>query len=129
MIKLLLSISISVALAQIIDVIITRIKTKNLDITRIWQTGGFPSSHTAGVSTLVTGLYILEGLNSTLIVAICLAAIVIRDAMGVRLEVGKHSKLLNTKFKTKLNEKAGHTPIEVIGGMILGILIALITLL
>lgn len=128
MIQLLIAIILSAASAQIIDFSIVSFKTKQFKLSRLWQTGGFPSSHAAGVSSLATGILILEGFNTSFIIALALAAIVCRDAIGVRLEVGKHSKLLNQKFKTKLNEKAGHTLTEVAGGIVLGIIISLIIL-
>ena len=70
---------------------------------------------------------------------VILAIIVMHDAMGVRLETGKQAKLLNQivdSFKTlegkklaeeKLKEFVGHTPIQVIMGALLGILIGWLT--
>ena len=65
------------------------------------------------------------------------------DAVGVRRETGKQAKLLNwmmteNPFKLKLNELnaeivqetlkeyVGHTPLQVVAGAILGIIIALL---
>ena len=69
-----------------------------------------------------------------------LAAIVIYDAMGVRHEAGEHAKIINQMRKNsnpkdeenedpdfkELKEMLGHTPLEVIGGVMTGILIPLI---
>ena len=62
-----------------------------------------------------------------------LAIFVLYDAMGIRYETGKQAEVLNEisrkidlpgiKF---LKEKIGHKPIEVLGGIITGILLALI---
>lgn len=128
MLNLLIAIAVSALLAQIIDLIIVSVKTKKFILSRLWETGGFPSSHSAGVASLATGVFILEGLSTLFIVTLAFTAIVLRDAVGVRLEVGRHSKYLNKKHKTSFNEKAGHTPLEVISGIVLGIVISLLIL-
>ncbi len=61
------------------------------------------------------------------------------DAMGVRLETGKQAKLLNEmvalfealgqpklSMEKRLKEFVGHTPSQVIAGMLLGIAVAVI---
>ena len=68
-----------------------------------------------------------------------LAAIVMYDAMGVRLETGKQAKLLNRMMDRqkedepddvleveRLKEMVGHTPLQVLAGAMLGILIAVL---
>ena len=99
-----------------------------------------PSSHSATVCAMVvaTGRYC--GVNSAVFaVAAVLSIIVMYDAMGVRYETGEQAKLLNRMFAEwmdqesealpflkngkKLKEMVGHTPIEVLTGAILGILI------
>ena len=65
------------------------------------------------------------------------AIVVMYDAMGVRRETGIQAKLLNDILKTfedmgrseisahdKLKEFVGHTPLQVLIGAILGVLIA-----
>ena len=71
-------------------------------------------------------------------VSFVLAMIVMYDAMGVRRETGKQAKLLNSVFfenilnldgvflQEKLKEYVGHTPLQVVAGAILGILIAVL---
>jgi len=80
-----------------------------------------------------------EGLASPLF-AICMvfSAVVVFDASGVRQEVGRHAKTLNAFFEEfrlsdhfdykHLTELVGHTLFEVIGGMALGLLVALLSL-
>lgn len=61
------------------------------------------------------------------------------DAMGVRRAAGEHAKVINMmvrrgaagisykpKSNQELKEFLGHTPFEVLGGALLGILIALV---
>ncbi|MDR2521391.1 MAG: divergent PAP2 family protein [Spirochaetaceae bacterium] len=100
-----------------------------------WRTGGMPSSHAALVAALSAQTAISEGVNSNLfVVTLFLALIVMRDAMGVRRSTGIQAKTLNTlggKFAEKtggeyhpVKEVQGHTPLEVVVGSFLGIIIA-----
>lgn len=98
----------------------------------LFEGGGFPSSHT----TLVTTLFVFLGLTdgwaaSTTMIAMVLALIVTYDAINVRLETENHAKALNKlKNEYKLLDgkdfevDIGHTTIEIVGGIILGIIIA-----
>ena len=63
--------------------------------------------------------------------------IVMYDAIGVRRETGKQAKLLNSilmenplklsaeVLQERLKEYVGHTPLQVVAGAILGVLLAL----
>ena len=93
--------------------------------------GGMPSSHTAFVASLVTAVGIHEGINSAAFaVALVFMLVVIRDAIGLRREIGKNAILTNTiakeVFKNKkeqpilLRERVGHTMPEVIAGLLVG---------
>ncbi|MDR0540480.1 MAG: divergent PAP2 family protein [Spirochaetaceae bacterium] len=100
-----------------------------------WRTGGMPSSHAALVSALAASAAINEGLSSNLfVVTLFLALIVMRDAMGVRRSAGLQAKTLNivgTKLAERddfdyrpVKEVQGHTPLEVVVGCFLGVIIA-----
>jgi len=101
---------------------------------RIIANGGMPSSHAASVSALCTSSLILYGASSfQFAFSFLLALIVMNDALGVRYETGKHSKVLkellkdgNTAFNVKLKVAIGHTPLQVIIGSALGITISLL---
>lgn len=121
-------------LAQVGKVIINAIVTKKFDITRIFGDGGMPSAHSATVSSLATVCGFAYGFGSfEFAVTFIFASVVCRDAMGVRLETGKQAVILNdiveafedlTKediTEIKLKEFVGHTPVQVIAGVILGI--------
>ena len=93
--------------------------------------GGMPSSHTAFVASLVTAVGLHEGVNSAAFaVALVFMLIVMRDAIGLRREIGRNAVLTNTitkeVFKNKKNqppllrERVGHTIPEVIGGLLVG---------
>ncbi|MDR0551839.1 MAG: divergent PAP2 family protein [Spirochaetaceae bacterium] len=101
----------------------------------LWRTGGMPSSHAALVSSLSASAAINEGTQSNLfVVTLFLALIVMRDAMGVRRSSGVQAKTLNV-LGSKVAEQSdfdyhpvkevqGHTPLEVVVGCLLGIIIA-----
>ena len=69
-------------------------------------------------------------------IAVMLSIIVMYDAMGVRRETGKQGQVLNEMMEiftnmgnqispeAKLKELVGHTPLQVLMGAILGIIIA-----
>ena len=97
-------------------------------------TGGMPSSHSAVVVALVVSLYLTEGLSNLFIICAVLAAIVIRDALGVRRTAGEEGKLLNKviqhiHYRTKpVHYSLGHTPMEVAVGVLIGIVAGFIIL-
>lgn len=112
-------------------------KEKRIDITRIFTSGGMPSSHSSFVTSLATLVGMELGFNSTEFAVVTVFALIIMyDAAGVRRAVGKQATILNqiiddfhhTKHieQTKLKELIGHTPLEVYSGALLGILIAAI---
>ena len=133
---ILLSALISLFLAQII-----KIFTINpINVTNALTSGGFPSSHTSMVVTLTTLLGLKYGFSSDMFsLALVFSLIVMYDARGVRRAVGEQANLLNqlTKhlnakdeniaalLKEDLKELIGHTPVEVLGGLVLGIVVAL----
>ncbi len=124
-------------LVQLIKVILAALKEKRFDFRWFIGTGGMPSSHSAGVSALATCVGLEYGFASVLFaIAITFAAVVIFDAQGVRRATGKQAYILNRilediYWKGKIQEKSlkeliGHTPLEVILGAIIGILLAII---
>jgi len=124
------------AAAQIIKTIIYAFAHKELDWERLFGDGGMPSGHSATVTALATTAALEYGLASPVFaVAAILAIVVMHDAMGVRLEAGKHAKALNDLMDfvrsdltadDKLKELLGHTPLQVCFGALLGLVIALL---
>lgn len=123
--------------AQILKTIIYAVVNKSLDFQRLFGDGGMPSGHSATVTALATTAAIDYGFASPVFaVSFILAIIVMHDAMGVRLEAGKHAKAINELMvlfdsdidpEQKLQEFLGHTPLQVLFGAILGFLIALLS--
>ncbi len=124
------------AAAQIIKTIIYAIAHKELDWARLFGDGGMPSGHSATVTALAVTAAMEHGLSSGIFaVAAILAIVVMHDAMGVRLEAGKHAKALNALMDLvnsdlspddKLKELLGHTPLQVCFGALLGLVVALV---
>ena len=120
--------------AQVLKTIIHAIVYKELDLLRLFGDGGMPSGHSATVTSLATLSALSFGPDSfEFAVTVILAIIVCHDAMGVRLETGKQAiaikeliaafELLSPqKFsEDNLKEFVGHTPIQVLAGILLGI--------
>ncbi len=124
-------------IAQAIKVVIGVISQKRFDFRWFIGTGGMPSSHAAGASCLAAAMGMEYGFNSPYFaLAAAFAIVVMFDAQGVRRATGRQARILNKitediywKGKVpegRLMELIGHTPIEVIAGLILGILVAVI---
>lgn len=63
----------------------------------LFKSGGMPSSHSATVCGMTTGIYFQNGgADSTFALSIIFACIVMYDAQGVRRAVGKQAEVLNT---------------------------------
>ena len=108
---------------------------------RLVGSGGFPSSHTSFVIATTTAIYLKNGVSDLFILSLVFSIVVMYDASGVRREAGRQAQILNqiVEYFSKRNipvilkgreialkELLGHTPIEVFGGLILGILVAYI---
>ena len=116
-------------ITQFIKFTIAIIKGKGR-IKELWAYGGMPSSHASICTSLMTLVYLMDGIGTTFTISAVFTFIVIRDAVGLRQEIAAHSKLL-AKLSTdktenkKLDKRVGHTPIQVATGAILGILLTI----
>ena len=121
--------------AQVLKTIIYAIINKKLVLERLVGDGGMPSGHSATVTSLAVISALSYGFDSfQFAVTALLATIVCHDAMGVRLETGKQAQIINELTKAfevwtkkdlpeiKLKEFVGHTPVQVIAGILIGIL-------
>ena len=121
-------------IAQVLKVIIHAIIYKKLSVERLFGDGGMPSGHSATVSSLAVMCALACGTGSVeFAIAAILAIIVCHDATGVRRETGKQAVLINELIKAfeelaedklpevKLKEFVGHTPIQVIFGILIGV--------
>lgn len=124
-------------IAQVMKVIIILIRKKQLDLRFLVVSGGMPSAHSAFVTALAASVALIEGLGSVAFgISVIFAFIVIYDAAGVRRSVGQQSVILNrimrefrerrpvTELGHDLREFIGHTQLQVIVGVLIGILVA-----
>ena len=126
-------------IAQVIKVIINACVTKKLDWERLFGDGGMPSGHSATVSSLAMFAALRCGCGSfEFAVCAILAIIVCHDATGVRQEAGKQAVVINDiveQFEKllkqdivdiDLKELVGHTPLQVLAGITVGVCNALV---
>jgi len=122
-------------LAQIIKIPLNYLYTRRWNWALLLTTGGMPSSH----SSLMTGTVFAIGLyygfdNPTFALGVAITMIVTYDAAGVRQQAGIHAQRINLLFdellrghpinEDDLREVIGHTPLEVVGGILLGLVVA-----
>jgi acid phosphatase family membrane protein YuiD len=99
--------------------------------------GGMPSSHSALMVGTTLGIALHVGFdNPVFAIAVAVTMIVVYDAAGVRREAGRHAQAINTIIEEllsghpisdkELREVLGHTPMEVIGGIFLGIVVSIL---
>ncbi len=124
-------------IAQSIKVTIGVVRQKRFDFRWFVGPGGMPSSHAAGASCLATAIGFEYGFNSVYFaLAASFAIVVMFDAQGVRRFTGKQARILNKIMddiywqgrihEGRLRELIGHTPVEVIAGCLLGMIIAVL---
>jgi len=127
---------LALILAQLIKVVI-ELKERNFSWQVLKKYGGFPSSHSALVFSLATEIAYVDGFYSpAFAVALVLLILTVRDATGFRRDLDHHAIIINKivdKLPDKkqldlpyLQEKIGHTPLQIVAGGVIGILTVLI---
>src|SRR6266567_2708352 len=135
--RVLLAAIISWAVAQLSKTVLELIQHRKLILSRLVSAGGMPSSHSALVTSLATATGRVAGVGSPMFaIAVMLAAIVMYDAAGVRRAVSIQARILNQMIdeafqgqpfaEKRLRELIGHTPVQVIVGALIGIVIGLL---
>ncbi len=124
-------------LAQSIKVLIETLRLGKFNRKRLFGSGGMPSSHAAAAVALTAALWRDFGINHPLVaVTLTFTLIVLHDAAGVRWETGRQAQIINkiidelmqTKQITneRLKELLGHTPLQVLMGSILGLVVGIL---
>jgi hypothetical protein len=124
-------------IAQAAKVFLGLIAEKRFNFKWFVDTGGMPSSHAATVSALACAIGLRYGLRSPVFaITLVFAWIILMDAQGFRRSAGKQAEILNVILddiywkknikEEKLKELLGHTPVEVLVGALIGILVAII---
>jgi uncharacterized protein len=131
----------SIGLAQALKIPIHYAKTQEWKPELFFATGGMPSSHSAGVSSLTTYIALKKGVKTVdFALSLVYGMIVMYDAQGIRRQTGELTLKVNdldelidkineddpVEFEEKapnpLKEMLGHQPKEVLGGALLGML-------
>ena len=123
------------AVAQALKVMLTLAISRRFDKSRVLGSGGMPSSHSAMACAMLMTIGFREGFSSSIFaLAFCFSGVVMYDAAGVRRSTGKNAAVINqlmdmlsgngyTFDEKRLKELVGHTPIQVLAGALLGVLV------
>lgn len=120
--------------AQGAKYIIVVMKTRSLSYLRqLYLSGNMPSAHSATTIALLTVVGLKDGIESGLFgVAALFSSIVIYDSMMVRRSVGEQGLAIQELIKERLSEvilpraAKGHTPIEVLVGISVGVAVGVV---
>jgi uncharacterized protein len=132
--KVLVSAAIAWVLGQLLKFPIELILNKRWNWGIMFSSGGLPSSHSALVTAVSIAIGLQEGFNTSIFVlSAAIAMIVIYDAAGVRRQAGIHAERINEIMRNfiesghfpegELKEMLGHTTVEVVFGILLGIFV------
>jgi len=127
-------------LAQALKLPIEYALTRTWDWSLLLRAGGMPSSHSALVSAAAHAIGLTEGFDSPIFaLAIAIAMVVIYDATGIRRQAGRHAEIINAMVRDlveghplrqeQLREVLGHSPFEAFVGLVMGILVAQLTIM
>ena len=122
-------------MAQVIKIPLDYLRTGKWNWALLLTTGGMPSSHSALMTSTVLAIGLYHGFDHPVFaLGVAITMIVTYDAAGVRRQAGIHAQRINVLVEELLhghifNEKdlrevLGHTPLEVIGGILLGLVVA-----
>jgi len=133
--KILMVTLLAWAIAQGVKVFVGILRERRFNFKWFIGTGGMPSSHAAGATALATSCGLQAGFDSVMFALAAVFAIVTMfDAQGVRRSAGQQAAILNQVLDDmywkgkieadRLFELIGHTPLQVIIGGFLGIVLA-----
>ena len=122
-------------LAQTIKIPIDFLKSRHWDWALFFAAGGMPSSHSALVTSTALAIGLHYGFDSPVFaLAVAIAMVVVYDATGVRRQAGMQARKINILVEEllkghpineqQLREVIGHTPLEALGGVLLGLAVA-----
>lgn len=128
--------------AQVLKTIINFVLLGRFQLERMWGDGGMPSAHSATVCAMAIVTGRSAGVSSPIFAVACVVAIItMHDAMGVRHETGEQAKVLNQMIdqwievseknapflqNMHLKEMVGHTPLQVVAGFLVGLMVGLL---
>lgn len=124
------------ALAQGLKMPIEYVRTRRWNWVLLLRAGGMPSSHSSLVTAMAHGIGLSVGYDSVIFaLAVVVAMVVIYDATGIRRQSGLHAEVINVlvrdlleghpmRHEKQLREVLGHSPLEAIVGLLLGLVVA-----
>ena len=117
---------ISAFFSEILKAVIASVHEKRFAWEWFMHSGGMPSGHSAFVSSALMVVWSVQGIHSIeFLIVFVFGYIVIRDASGLRAQVGLHAHLLNALQKEYHLEKAvGHKLSQIIAGILVGVVSA-----
>ena len=121
--------------AQILKIPMEYLSSRRWDWSAFFDAGGMPSSHSALIVSATLAIGLFHGFDNPLFaLGVAITMIVTYDAAGVRRQAGMHAERINVLFnellhghiwdEEELREVIGHTPLEVAGGITLGLITA-----
>lgn len=121
-------------IAQGTKYVISIVRNRSLNgFRQLYLSGNMPSAHSATVVAVTTIIGLEEGFSSAIFgLAVTFAGVVMYDAVMVRRSVGEQGASIQqlikeSKSKVKLPRAAkGHTPLEVLVGSVLGVIIGVV---
>ncbi len=132
---------VSLLIAQAVKPFIMLFKTGDFRWSYLIASGGYPSSHSASVVSLCLSTGLKEGFDSTYFaITIAIMVIVLFDAVNVRYYSGRNISLTQQLvedlkyiiemedpiYDEKFKEVLGHTKLELVAGVLLGIVVSLV---
>lgn len=123
-------------IAQVIKIPLDYFRTRKWNWALIFTSGGMPSSHSSLMTATTLAIALYYGWDHpAFALGVAITMIVTYDAAGVRQQAGIHAQRINVLFEEllkghpisdkDLREVLGHTPLEVTGGILLGIVVAM----
>lgn len=130
--QVLIASMIAWALAQGLKVPIEFAQTREWNWALLLRAGGMPSSHSALVVSVAHAIGLFMGFDQPVFaLAVVISMVVVYDATGIRRQAGIHASLINKMIEDlasghplkqeQLMEVLGHTPLEALAGVLLGI--------
>lgn len=124
-------------IAQLIKLPLEYFFSKRWNWALLISVGGMPSSHSALVTATSFAVGLHAGFESPIFaLATALAMVVIYDATGIRRQAGIHAQTINLLVdellqghlapEKQLREVLGHTPLEALGGVVLGLIVPIL---
>jgi acid phosphatase family membrane protein YuiD len=121
-------------LAQGLKIPLDYIQSRRWNWALLLSAGGMPSSHAALAVAAAHAIGLYDGFGSSLFaIAVVICMVVIYDATGIRRQAGIHAQTINVLVdellkghpvsENQLREVLGHTPLEVAGGFVLGLVV------